>query len=406
MYLDRKTDMITAGGRHPIKANYTVGFKTDGKITALHVDLFIDAGFSLDISPLMPRYIISAMNKYNWGALSFDYKICKTNLPSKSAMRGPGEAQGSFIAETIIEHVASILGFDSNVVREKNRHTLESVKFFYGSSVESPIGYTFPLIWEKLKQSASLNERMENIREFNAANRWFKRGLSMVPCFYPLKLSSRPARVTIFDDGSIAVEVGGVELGQGISTKADSISLAHGGLTAGSTTSEDSCEAVRHACNILIERLHPTETLLKKSNPNGFSWTDLVLQAKAQSVDLSAQIYWVPDSSASNYLNYGAAASEVEVDLLSGATTILQTDIIYDCGRSLNPAVDLGQIEGAFVQGIGFYMMEEHVVDENGKLLSDGTWTYKVPTIDTIPRKFNVEILNSPLHQKRILSSK
>ncbi|KAH9323789.1 hypothetical protein KI387_018428, partial [Taxus chinensis] len=364
-------------------------------------------------------------------------------------MRGPGEAQGSFIAETVIEHVSSFLGFDSNVVREKNQHTLESVKSFYGSFDEGPIGYTLPSIWEKLKQSASLNKRKENIREFNAANRWFKRGLSMVPCFYPLKLSSRPARVTIFDDGSISVEVGGVELGQGIWTKVkqmtayalgqlwlglsedlmskvrivqtDTISLAHGGMTASSTTSEESCEAVRHACNILVERLHPMETFLKKSNPNGFSWTDLVFsgmlailiaidpsyrKAKVQSVDLSAQIYWVPDSSASNYLNYGAAASEVEVDLLSGATTILRTDIIYDCGRSLNPAVDLGQIEGAFVQGIGFFMMEEHVVDKNGKLLSDGTWTYKVPTIDTIPRQFNVEIVNSPLHQKRILSSK
>ncbi|XP_057820300.2 indole-3-acetaldehyde oxidase isoform X2 [Cryptomeria japonica] len=128
--------------------------------------------------------------------------------------------------------------------------------------------------------------------------------------------------------------------------------------------------------------------------------------AQLQSVDLSAQTYWVPDSSASQYLNYGAAATEVEVDLLSGATTIIQTDIIYDCGRSLNPAVDLGQIEGAFVQGVGFFMTEEHVVDKNGKLVSDGTWTYKVPTIDTIPQKFNVELLNSPLHQARILSSK
>ncbi|XP_057820291.2 indole-3-acetaldehyde oxidase isoform X2 [Cryptomeria japonica] len=308
MYLDRTTDMITTGGRHPIKANYTVGFKSDGKITALHVDLFIDAGFSPDISPALPYNIISAMKKYNWGALSFDYKVCKTNLPSKSAMRGPGDAQGSFIAENIIEHVASILGLDSIVVREKNLHTFESAVFFYGSYVESPIGYTLPSIWEKLKQSASMNERMKNIRDFNAANRWFKRGLSMVPCFFLAMLTPRPARVTIFGDGSIAVEVGGVELGQGIWTKVkqmttyalgqlwpglsedimskvrivqtDSISLAHGGITSGSTTSEGSCEAVRHACNILVERLHPIETYLKKSSPNGFCWKDLIFQLK------------------------------------------------------------------------------------------------------------------------------
>lgn len=434
MYLDRKTDMIITGGRHPIKANYTVGLKNDGSITALHVDLFINGGHTVDLSPIIPLNVVSSMKKYNWGALSFDYKVCRTNLPSKSAMRGPGDVQGSFIAETIIEHVAEILSLDPAVVREKNIHTLESTKLFYGSCVNSSFDYTFPSILEKLKQSASLTERMQNIGDFNVANRWFKRGLSWIPCFYPVKLQPRPARVTVFKDGSIAVEVGGVELGQGIWTKvkqmtayalgqlwqglsgdimqrvrifqADSISLAHGGLTAGSTTSEESCEAVQQACNILIERLRPIQTLLNKRNPNGFSWMDLIFQAQLQSVDLSAQVYWVPDSSASDYLNYGAAASEVEVDLLSGATTIIQTDIIYDCGRSLNPAVDLGQIEGAFVQGVGFFMMEEHVVDKSGKLVSDGTWTYKVPTIDTIPQKFNVELLNSPLHQTRILSSK
>lgn len=434
MYLDRKTDMIMAGGRHPIKANYIVGFKNDGKMTALHVDLLIDAGISIDFSPILPNNIISAMKKYNWGALSFDYRLCKTNVTSKSAMRGPGEVQGSFIAETVIEHVASILGLDANVVREKNIHTFESAKFFYGSCVDSPLGYTLPSIWEKLKFSSLLDNRRESIKRFNASNRWLKRGLSLVPCCYPVRMGPRPARVTIFRDGSIAVEVGGIELGQGLWTKVkqmtayalgqlwdagsedlmskirivqqDTVSLAHGGITGGSTTSEESCEAVRHACNILVERLLQVKTLLEQNESGVVSWEDLIFQATIQSVDLSAQTYWVPDSSAQKYLNFGAAASEVEVDLLTGATTILQTDIIYDCGRSLNPAVDIGQIEGAFVQGIGFFTMEEVVVDKDGKVVSDGTWTYKVPTIDTIPRKFNIELLCSPMHEKRILSSK
>ena len=306
MYLDRKTDMIMAGGRHPVKAKYTVGFKNDGKITALHVDLFIDAGFSVDLSPALPCNIISAMKKYNWGVLSFDYKVCKTNLPSKSAMRGPGDAQGTFIAEAVIEHVASILGLDANTVREKNIHTFESVEFFYGSCVDSPVAYTLPLIWEKLKCSASLDDRRENIRRLNSSNRWLKRGISLVPCFFHVMLTPKPARVTIFMDGSIAVEVGGIELGQGIWTKVkqmtayalgqiwddvsedmmskirivqqDTISLAHGGFTAGSTTSEANCEAVRHACNILVERLIPVKTLLEKTKPSRVSWEDLILK--------------------------------------------------------------------------------------------------------------------------------
>ncbi|KAG2712661.1 hypothetical protein I3760_04G136600 [Carya illinoinensis] len=106
------------------------------------------------------------------------------------------------------------------------------------------------------------------------------------------------------------------------------------------------------------------------------------------------------------YLNYGAAVSEVEVNLLTGGTTVLQTDIIYDCGQSLNPAVDLGQIEGAFVQGLGFFMLEEYLTDSNGLVVAEGTWTYKIPTLDTIPKNFNVEVLNTGRHQKRVLSSK
>ncbi|KAF5458646.1 hypothetical protein F2P56_022660 [Juglans regia] len=128
--------------------------------------------------------------------------------------------------------------------------------------------------------------------------------------------------------------------------------------------------------------------------------------AHLQSVNLSASSLFVPDLNSMKYLNYGAAVSEVEVNLLTGGTTVLQTDIIYDCGQSLNPAVDLGQIEGAFVQGLGFFMLEEYLTDSNGLVVAEGTWTYKIPTLDTIPKKFNVEVLNSGRHQKRVLSSK
>ncbi|WCJ41570.1 aldehyde oxidase 4 [Euphorbia peplus] len=135
-------------------------------------------------------------------------------------------------------------------------------------------------------------------------------------------------------------------------------------------------------------------------------WEDLIRQAYAEYVHLSANVYFVPDSASQTYLNYGAAVSEVEIDLLTGQTIILRSDMIYDCGRSLNPAVDLGQIEGAFVQGIGFFMLEEYTTNEDGLIEQHGTWTYKIPTLDTIPKQFNVEILNSGPHQHRVLSSK
>ncbi|KAM0823287.1 hypothetical protein ACQ4PT_070963 [Festuca glaucescens] len=134
MYLDRKTDVIMAGGRHPMKVKYSVGFKSDGRITALHLDLGINAGISLDYSPVMPSVVIGSLKKYNWGALAFDIKVCKTNVSSKSAMRAPGEVQGSFIAEAIMEHVASALSADTNTIRRKNLHDFESLKVFFGGS--------------------------------------------------------------------------------------------------------------------------------------------------------------------------------------------------------------------------------------------------------------------------------
>ncbi|XP_010466888.1 PREDICTED: indole-3-acetaldehyde oxidase [Camelina sativa] len=115
---------------------------------------------------------------------------------------------------------------------------------------------------------------------------------------------------------------------------------------------------------------------------------------------------YLPDDSTGEYINYGVGASEVEINVLTGETTILRTDIIYDCGKSLNPAVDLGQIEGAFVQGLGFFMLEELLMNSDGLVVTDSTWTYKIPTVDTIPRQFNVEILNSGQHKNRVLSSK
>ncbi|KAK6235333.1 hypothetical protein SCA6_010670 [Theobroma cacao] len=433
MYVNRKTDMIMAGGRHPMKITYSVGFKTNGKITALKLDILIDAGMSLDISPIMPHNILGSLKKYDWGALAFDIKVCKTNLPSRSAMRAPGEVQASFIAEAIIEHVASALPLGVDSVRNINLHNYESLELFFKTGAGEPLEYTLPSIWDKLAMSSSFYHRTEMIKEFNRCNKWRKRGISRVPIVHHVTLRATPGKVSILRDGSIVVEVGGIELGQGLWTKvkqmtayalslvqcggteellekvrviqADTLSLIQGGFTAGSTTSESSCEAVRLCCNILVERLTALKEKLVEQM-GSIKWETLILQAYGSSVNLSTNSLYVPDFSSMQYLNYGAAVSEVEVNLLTGQTTILQTDIIYDCGQSLNPAVDLGQIEGAFVQGIGFFLLEEYPTNSNGLVVAEGTWTYKIPTVDTIPKQFNVEILNSGHHKKRILSSK
>ncbi|KAM6576710.1 hypothetical protein CsatB_028547 [Cannabis sativa] len=435
IYMDRKTDMIMAGGRHPMKITYNVGFKSDGKITALELEILIDAGMSVDISPIIPSNFMGAFKKYDWGALAFDIKLCKTNHSSKTAMRGPGEVQGSFVAEAIIEHVASFLSMEVDSVRQKNLHTYKSLRLFYGDSAGEAQEYTLPLMWDKVAMSSKFSQRAQMIEEFNMCNRWKKRGISRVPIMAEMTVRAAPAKVSILSDGSVTVEVGGIELGQGLWTKvkqtaafalgsiiadgaenfldkvrviqADTLSLIQGGFTAGSTTSESSCAAVRLCCDVLVERLTPIKEKLQESlGSDSIKWKMLIAQGYSQSISLSSSSFFIPDMSSMRYLNFGIAVTEVEINLLTGETSILRSDIIYDCGQSLNPAVDLGQIEGAFVQGVGFFLYEEYLTNSDGLVTANGTWTYKIPSLDTIPKQFNVEVLNSGRHKKRILSSK
>ncbi|GFP97194.1 indole-3-acetaldehyde oxidase [Phtheirospermum japonicum] len=432
-YLDRKTDMIIAGGRHPMKITYTVGFKSNGKVTALHLDILINAGITTDVSPFMPHTMTGALKKYNWGALSFDIKLCKTNHSSKSAMRAPGDLQGSYIAEAILNRVADELAMEPDAVKNINFHTYESLREFYAHSAGELVEYTLPTIWDKVSKMSGFEEKIAAVENFNRCNIWRKRGVSRVPIVHQVSVQRSPGKVSVLWDGSVVVEVGGIEMGQGLWTKvkqvcafalssigcdgveglvervrvvqADTLSVVQGGFTSGSTMSEASCAAVRECCDVLVERLMALKKELEEEK-GSVRWDDLILQAHNYSINLAAQSYYVPESSSTDYLNYGAAVSEVEVNILTGETTLLRTDLVYDCGQSMNPAVDLGQIEGAFVQGLGFFMLEEYLANEDGLVITDSTWTYKVPTLDNIPKQFNVEVLNSGHHQKRILSSK
>ncbi|KAM7522792.1 hypothetical protein LguiA_012694 [Lonicera macranthoides] len=441
IYVNRKTDMIMAGGRHPMKMTYSVGFKSNGKITALHLDILINSGIAIDLSPILPGTIVDSLKKYDWGALSFNIKLCKTNHCTKTTMRGPGEVNATFIAEAIIERVASTLSMEVDFIRTKNLHSYESLNFFYEGIAGEPQEYTLPFIMDKLASTSSFEKRIEMTKEYNLCNKWHKKGIALVPIIHPCSMKPIPGKVSILWDGSVAVEVAGIELGQGLWTKvkqmtayalsliqcdgtkdfldkvrviqADSLSLVQGGSTSASTTSESSCAAVRVCCDILVGRLAPLKEKLQKQM-GSVTWDDIILQAHSENVNLSASTYFVPDSNSMSYLTYGAAVSEVgfviyrpvEVNILTGETRILRSDIIYDCGQSLNPAVDLGQIEGAFVQGIGFFMSEEYLSNSDGMVVTEGTWTYTIPTIDTIPKQFNVEVLNSGHHKNRVLSSK
>uniref|UniRef100_A0A0R0L204 Aldehyde oxidase/xanthine dehydrogenase second molybdopterin binding domain-containing protein n=1 Tax=Glycine max TaxID=3847 RepID=A0A0R0L204_SOYBN len=338
MYQNRKTDMIMAGGRYPMKKTYSVGIRNDGKITALDLQILFNAGIYVDISAIMPHNIVCALKK--------------------SSMRGPGEVQGSFTAEAIIENVAATLSMDVDSVRSINLHTYKSLlqsfsEYYHGE----PYEYTLPSIWSKLAVSSNYDQRNKMVQD---GSRSLDKG-ETDGCVYALG----------------AIQCDGTEglLDKIWVVQSDTVSLIQGGFTAGSTTSESSCEAVRLSCNVLVKRLKPLKEKLQEEM-DSIKWETLILQAYMQAVNLSASSFYVPSNDSSSYLNYGAAVSEVEIDLLNGETRFLQTDIIYDCGQSLNPAVDLGQNTKQILM----------------------VWNYKIPTIDTIPKRFTIQILNSGYH--------
>lgn len=298
-----------------MKALYSVGFKSDGKITVLHLDLLIDAGISEDLSPLIPSGVISALKKYNWGALSFDIKLCKTNNTSKSAMRAPGDTQGSLIAEAVIEHVASVLSLDSNHDREMNLHTYDSLVLFYPASAGKDSTYTLHSIFNRLALTSSYLHRADTIKQFNICNKWRKRGISCVPLIFNVSPRPAPGRVSVLQDGSIVVQVGGIEIGQGLWTKvqqmaafalgklwpegcegllervrvlqADTLNLIQSGVTGGSSTSESSCAATLQACKLLVSRLNPVMNKLRLQSAT-VSWDNLISQ-----VSLFIYCFWL-----------------------------------------------------------------------------------------------------------------
>ncbi|CAI5476470.1 unnamed protein product [Closterium sp. Yama58-4] len=258
------------------------------------------------------------------------------------------------------------------------------------------------------QHAAHYTERAAAVEAFNAAHVWRKRGVAMAPALYHVPLLAKPACMTVFGDGSVVVEAGGVEMGQGLSTKlrqaaalglnALCLSMGHAGMTAASSTSEACCAAVLLACHHLLPALLTAKAAAEQAKAcrrvkrdsgliegeSGIgeddvaveegdvaSWEEVAAQAKAMELTLSAQAHFTPDPSHASYFTFGAAVSEVEVYVLTGAVAVLRCDIHYDCARSLNPAVDIGQVEGAFVQGQGFFTTEEVLVDEaTGKLLS------------------------------------
>uniref|UniRef100_A0A9L0JIZ8 aldehyde oxidase n=1 Tax=Equus asinus TaxID=9793 RepID=A0A9L0JIZ8_EQUAS len=420
--LDREDDMLITGGRHPLFGKYKVGFMNSGRIRALDIECFINGGCTLDDSELVTEFLILKMeNAYKIHNLRFRGRACMTNLPSNTAFRGFGFPQGTLVTESCITAVAAKCGPSAR----KGKAVIKVVTKLIKPSTNN------------LK--SSFHSRRMQVAEFNKKNYWRKRGLAVVPMkfsvgFAATSFHQAAALVHIYTDGSVLVTHGGNELGQGIHTKmlqvasrelkvptshmhiceTSTATVPNTIATAASIGSDVNGRAVQNACQILLKRLEP----IIKKNPEG-TWEDWIEAAFEQRISLSATGYfrgyeafmdWEKgEGDPFPYYVYGAASSEVEVDCLTGAHKVkkIRTDIVMDACCSLNPAIDIGQIEGSFTQGMGLYTTEEELkYSPEGVLYSRGPDDYKIPTITDVPEEFNVSLLPSSQTPLTIYSSK
>ncbi|XP_047400596.1 aldehyde oxidase 2 isoform X3 [Sciurus carolinensis] len=433
LVLDREDDMLITGGRHPLFGKYKVGFMNNGRIKALDIECYVNGGCMLDDSELVTEFLILKLeNAYKIHNLRFRGRACKTNLPSNTAFRGFGFPQGTLVTESCITAVAAKCGLPPEKIREKNMYkTFDKTIYKQAFSPETLIR-----CWNECLEKSSFHSRRRQVEEFNKKNYWKKKGIAIIPMKFSVGFAATSyhqaaALVHIYTDGSVLVTHGGNELGQGIHTKmlqvasrelkvpmsylhiceTSTATVPNTIATAASIGADVNGRAVQNACQILLKRLEP----IIKKNPEG-TWEDWIEAAFEQRISLSATGYfrgykafmdWEKgEGDPFPYYVYGVACSEVEIDCLTGAHKKTRTDIVMDACCSLNPAIDIGQIEGAFIQGMGLYTTEELQYSPEGVLYSRSSDEYKIPTITDIPEEFNVSLLPSSQTPLTIYSSK
>ncbi|KAE8372890.1 molybdopterin binding aldehyde oxidase/xanthine dehydrogenase [Aspergillus bertholletiae] len=419
--LNRDEDIITSGQRHPFYCRWKVAVTKEGKLLALDADVYANGGHTQDLSAaVVDRSLSHIDGVYNIPNVYVRGHICKTNTVSNSAFRGFGGPQGMFIAESFMSEIADHLDIPVEKLRMDNMYKHGDKTHFK----QELIDWHVPLMYNQVLEESSYMERRKAVEEYNSKHKWSKRGMAIIPTkfgisFTALFLNQAGALVHIYHDGSILVAHGGVEMGQGLHTKmtmiaAEALSVpqsdvfisetatntvANTSSTAASASSDLNGYAIFNACEQLNERLRP----YREKMPNA-SMKELAHAAYFDRVNLSAQGYYrTPDigyvwnentGQMFFYFTQGVTAAEVEIDTLTGDWTALRADIKMDVGRTINPAIDYGQIEGAFIQGQGLFTTEESLWHRaSGQVVTKGPGNYKIPGFRDIPQIFNVSLL-------------
>ncbi|MBH9575689.1 xanthine dehydrogenase molybdopterin binding subunit [Inhella proteolytica] len=456
--LDRDDDFLITGRRHGFWFEVEAGFDDAGRILGVEATLLSNAGHSADLSgPVLTRALCHFDNAYWLPAVSLHGFAAKTNTQSNTAFRGFGGPQGAFAVEMLIDAIARRLHQDALAVRRANLYT-EGQCTPYGQPVED---FCLPELIGELEQTSAYAERRAAVDAFNAASPVLKKGLALTPCkfgisFNVVHLNQAGALVHVYSDGSVLVNHGGTEMGQGLNTKVamvvaqelglplervrcsatDTQKIANTSATAASTGSDLNGKAAQAAARTVRERLAQlaadgwgcapgaVEFAQGQVRAAGQSiaWEALVQQAYHARVQLwSDGFYATPGLSWDRarlqgkpfyYFAHGAAVAEVLVDTLTGEYRLLRADLLHDVGQSLNPALDIGQVEGAFIQGMGWLTMEELVWQpmdgspKAGLLMTHAPSTYKIPTANDCPPAFHTRLFGRPNAKDSIHRSK
>jgi xanthine dehydrogenase large subunit len=446
--VNRDDDMMITGKRHDFRIDYEVGYDDEGRILGADITLLSRCGYSTDYSgPVNDRACLHIDNCYYIPNLKLISHRCKTNTQSATAFRGFGGPQGMFGIETIIEQIANDIGKDPLDVRLLNIYQDPAVSgnpatmvTQYGQTIADWVG---DKVITQVASEAKYRERRESVNAFNKVNKRRKRGLALVPLkfgisFTATMLNQGGALLNIYMDGSVSVNHGGTEMGQGLNTKmaqvcadglgidlsyvrvtgTDTQKVPNASATSASSGADINGAAIMNATAQMRARLAPvaanmlackdTEVNFANNMAHGggksVEWTAVAKQAWLDRVGLSvAGFYMTPEikydfatltGHAFYYYCYGASVSEVEIDTRTGEWWLKAVDIVHDAGKSINPAIDKGQIEGGYVQGMGWLTMEECIWDKKGKFLTHGPSTYKIPVAGDIPEHFNVTLFD------------
>jgi len=452
--LERHDDMRMTGKRHPYQSFYKIGLDEALKIKAFQVNYLQNSGAACDLSPaIAERTLFHGTNSYFVENAKLSVHSCKTNLPPNTAFRGFGGPQGMFVIEAAIAKAAIELQLHPSIIQEKNL-LKENDIFPYGQKAEK---VQIKNTWNQLKIQFKFDERIKEIAAFNKKNTSSKKGFSMMPVSFGISFTNTMmnharALVHIYQDGSVGISTGAVEMGQSINTKMLQIAAIKFGIntdkikiettnttrvantspTAASATTDLNGKALSMACDAIKKRLisvaskllkEEKETIFFKDNfiyinekRSSLSWDKLIFNAFTQRVNLSEKAHYSTprihfDKSKEKghpfaYHVYGTAFTVVEIDCLRGTYIVESVDIVHDFGKSMNIGIDVGQVEGALVQGIGWVTMEEISYNSKGKLLSDSLSSYKIPDIFSAPKNINTIALETEGHEMAILKSK